>query len=179
LFAGLFLIVRPEGKHRLMLAVVLNLCAISLSVALANVVISRLAGAFQNQAQLGWIDEFLGPDARVAALWSGERIKNKEYALLEDQFFNKSVRVVFDLREPIKDGIPSRPLNLRGRTLVYRSGPAAGRPMVVDYLLADPSVGVAASALATNPDNHLVLYRVGGRVRLTEIGVRRFHSDGE
>jgi hypothetical protein len=51
--------------------------------------------------------------------------------------------------------------------------------MVVDYLLADPSVGVAASALATNPDNHLVLYRVGGRVRLTEIGVRRFHSDGE
>jgi Dolichyl-phosphate-mannose-protein mannosyltransferase len=179
LFAGLFLIVRPEGKHRLMLAVVLNLCAISVSVALANVVISRVAGVFQNQAQLGWIDEFLGPDARVAALWSGERIKNKEYALLEDQFFNKSVRVVYDLREPIKDGIPSRPLNLRGRTLVYRSGPAAGRPMVVDYLLADPSVGVAASAIATNPDNHLVLYRVGGRVRLTAIGVRRFHSDGE
>ena len=53
-----------------------------------------------------WIDDAVGPDADVAALWSG---RLDWLTIGENEFFNRSVGEVHHLRDPIPAGLRQRP----------------------------------------------------------------------
>jgi hypothetical protein len=174
LMAALFAVAGRSSGPRVAAAVTTYLVVSALVVAVVDRFVAGTAATFGNVATPAWIDRAVGSDARVAALWWGrDSDPNGMYGLLEDQFNNRAVDEVFDLREPMKPGLPSHALELAGTTLVYATGPQAGRPVTEQYVLTKPSVGVAATPIAVNPDNHLVLYRVNGSVRLTSTGARR------
>jgi hypothetical protein len=180
MLAGLVLVVRPEGRQRLLVVLTLTLLAVSLTIGVANAALSRLGGTFRNDVDPAWIDAAVGSEAEVGAIWSGDQTKsNNAYRLLEDQFFNSSVRTVYDLRRPMKPGVPSQPLTVRGARLFLRNGASAGRPLVLDYVLTEPSIGIVGRPVATSPGSRLVLYRVGGDVQLTPAGVRRLAGSPE
>jgi hypothetical protein len=133
-------------------------------VATADASVSRRAGAYQGSSQ-AWVDEAVGPGADVGALWTGTG-EREAFAVLETQFFNKSVRAIYHVEEPIKEGIPSRLLALRGNVLFLGGGAEAGRPLSLDYVLTNEAYPLVGRAVARSAEGHLILYRVGGPVRL-------------
>jgi len=114
------------------------------------------------------VDGAVDPGADVGALWagSGGTGEREAFAVLETQFFNKSIRAIYHVEKPITKGLPSRLLALRGNVLLLGSGPEAGRPLSLDYVLTSEAYPVAGRPVARSDEAHLVLYRVGGPVRL-------------
>jgi dolichyl-phosphate-mannose-protein mannosyltransferase len=163
----LFLRTGPKRSGFVAMAVLCNLWIVTLFVATADGSVSGRAGTYQGSAR-AWVDEAVGPDADVGALWTGSVGPDEREALavLETQFFNRSVRAIYHLDKPIKEGIPSRPLAVRGTVLVLGSGPEAGRPLSLDYVFTNEAYPLAGRPVARNAEVHLVLYRVGGPVRV-------------
>jgi hypothetical protein len=163
----LFLRTGPKRSGFVGMAVLCNLWIVTLFVATADGSVSRRAGTYQGSAR-AWVDEAVGPDADVGALWTGSvgPDEREAFAVLETQFFNRSVRAIYHLDKPIKEGIPSRPLAVRGTVLVLGSGPEAGRPLSLDYVFTNEAYPLAGRPVARNAEAHLVLYRVGGPVRV-------------
>jgi hypothetical protein len=104
----------------------------------------------------------------VGAIWtgSGGTGEREAFAVLETQFFNESVRAIYHVDKPITKGLPSRLLALRGHVLFLGSGPEAGRPFSLDYVLTNDAYPLVGRPVARSDEAHLVLYRVGGPVRL-------------
>jgi dolichyl-phosphate-mannose-protein mannosyltransferase len=160
----LFLRTGPQRSGFVGMAVLCNLWIVTLFVATADASVSRRAGAYQGSPR-AWVDEAVGPGADVGALWTGTG-EREAFAVLETQFFNKSVRAIYHIDEPIKEGIPSRLLTLRGNVLFLGSGREAGRPLSLDYVLTNAAYPLLGRPVARSAEAHLVLYRVGGPVRL-------------
>jgi len=163
----LFLRTGPQRGGFIGLAVLCNLWIVTLFVATADASVSRRAGAYQGGSPRAWVDAAVGPGADVAAVWSGRggTGEREAFAVLETQFFNKSVRAIYHVEKPITQGLPSRPLALRGDVLFLGSEPEAGRPLSVDYVLSNEAYPLVGRPVARNNEAHLVLYRVTGPVR--------------
>jgi hypothetical protein len=171
LTGSLVLLFLRTGQQRsgfIGLAVLCNLWIVTLFLATADASVSRRAGAYQGGSPRAWVDAAVGPGADVAALWTGRggTGEREAFAVLETQFFNKSVRAIYHVEKPIAQGLPSRPLALRGNGLFLGSGPKAERPLSPDYVLTNEAYPLVGRPVARNAEAHLVLYRVTGPVRL-------------
>jgi hypothetical protein len=108
-----------------------------------------------------WIDRAVGPDARVAAIWSGN---TDRYSIWENEFFNRSVGEIYDLGAPLGGGpgLVSHHVTIDPDTGVMS---ADGRPIRSRYVLADGSVALAGKVIARDDRKGMFLYRVNGPLR--------------
>jgi hypothetical protein len=116
-----------------------------------------------------WIDDTVGATADVAAIWPGARRArvSNGYALLQSQFFNRSVGRVFALREPIPNDWREVPVTVRDGEILH----AGGAPVHARYVLTDVSYPVEGTVLATDSHTGLALYATGGHdVKLLQLG---------
>jgi Dolichyl-phosphate-mannose-protein mannosyltransferase len=106
-----------------------------------------------------WVDHAVGSDADVAFVWTGARDKN---TLWQNEFFNRSVGRVYDLRASAPGGLPSTRVSFDPR-----SGDLIGaRP--ADYVLTDDSLQLFGDRIAEDGGTGMVLYRVRGRIQESE-----------
>lgn len=118
-----------------------------------------------------WIDEKVGGDARVAALWTGD---GNPMTMIQNAFFNRSVHPVLTLdgAAPPPGLVPQQSASIDPATGDVRA--ADGAPVQADYALAGPQVRLSGRQVARDPVTGLVLYRVAGdrvRVRARAVGV--------
>lgn len=163
---AMFLRIGSDRRGFLALALVCNLWAVTLVVAHEDASVSRSAAA-RLAAEPGWVDATVGADAEVAGIYPGSdpEAPDDAYGLLEAQFFNRSVRIMYDLGPPMKEGIPSRPLTVRGSELLIGRTPPL-RPLAHRYVLIADRVPLTGDLLARDRRSQLVLYDVDGSVRL-------------
>jgi hypothetical protein len=171
-FALLFLRI-PNGKASVLkMTLVASLWLVTLVVGAANTAVANIAAGVADP-QRDWIDRAIGPDAYVGALWARveTRGENAPYSILEAQFFNKSVRAVYELGDPVRPGLPGRPVVERAGALVLADGSTAGDDLGLRFLVADPALRVGGTEIARSAKSHLVLYRISGPVRIARISI--------
>jgi 4-amino-4-deoxy-L-arabinose transferase-like glycosyltransferase len=152
------------------LALALPACVL-LSFALANGPIHTRTEFASKQARLGgvqarrdWIDRALGTQPVVTALWSG---RAAFVSLWDNEFFNRSVGKVYNFAGP-PDGLPQETVTLDPATGAVM---LAGRPLRAKYVLADSSMTVAGTPVASDPGVGMTVYRTPGPLRVNaEIG---------
>ena len=121
---------------------------------------SRYGGV---QVRRDWIDHAVGTTKPVvAAIWSGSTGVNF-VTLWDNEFFNRSVGPVYNL-QGAPDGLPQETISIDPRSAVLRH--ADGSPVRARYVLTDKSLQVAGPVIASDPGLGMMLYRVGGPIRL-------------
>jgi len=105
-----------------------------------------------------WIDNAVGPSARVVALWatthSGPQFV-RIGGLWSDEFFNRSVVDVASADGPLPDGLPVETLRIRSNgclTASFRSRP--------QYVVVETTRPLSASPVAVSPSRRASLYRL-------------------
>jgi hypothetical protein len=104
-----------------------------------------------------WIDRAVGRDASVDYVWSGVA---REYSIWENEFFNRSLRRIYNLAGPSADPLPEIPASRAGNGRLI----ANGAPVRAQYVLADGSTDIRGRQVAKDPGIGLHLYRVDGPV---------------
>lgn len=114
-------------------------------------------------ARRSWIDDAVGGKAQVAALWTGNA---SPMVVFQNEFFNRSVHPVYAFvsAPPLSNPIAQTSVTVDQETGTIE-GPD-GRSVRTEYALADRSVDLAGSEVASDPVLHTGLYRVGGDLRL-------------
>jgi glycosyltransferase involved in cell wall biosynthesis len=120
-----------------------------------------------------WIDRTVGRDANVAALWAGGAHGNA-FTVWENEFFNRSVRRVYDLGASLPGAMPEQHVTVDEATGVLR---AKGKPLDARYVLTDASVDLVGDVVARDPVRDIELVRVAQPARLTTRIVGRYPAD--
>jgi hypothetical protein len=161
-----YALLRSGNSRRLVLLVAANFAVITLfaQAGNSNVAQRALELGVGSKSQRAWVDEAVGSNAEVSVLWSGvaKRSWRGWYPIWEGEFFNSSIRRVYELREPMRYPLPAVRLRTRGQELFLSNG----KPFVADYVLTDVKTPVGGELIASNPATGMTLYRVDGRVRL-------------
>jgi hypothetical protein len=85
------------------------------------------------------------------------------HSLFLTEFFNDSVRRAAYIGDSIADGIPIDRVDLQdGVLLIEGDG-----PLVADYVYTQPGIELNGEQVAHGTNANLVLWRIGGRVRVT------------
>ena len=122
--------------------------------------LGALYGGITNP-QRDWVDRTVGANANVAFVWSGDNDKRR-FTLYENEFFNRSVRRVYDLGAPAWGNLPSTKVSVDRRTgVLVGAGPA-------QYVLTDDRVRLDGAEVARDAVKGMVLYRVSGPLRLAD-----------
>jgi len=108
-----------------------------------------------------WIDRAVGPNARVAVLYSG----GDRLAVWENEFWNRSVARVYELGVHLGGDMPETNVSVDRRTGVVHD--AQGVPIRERYVLSSTRVSLVGQRVAEDPAKQLVLYRVAGALRTT------------
>jgi hypothetical protein len=133
-----------------------------------NVVNAGLAGPRRE-----WIESTTGRNADVAALWTGN---SPAYPLLEDEFFNRSVRRVYAVDGSQLPGTaPETPATVDGRS--GRLLDAAGKAVPGPWVLVDRTLQPAGRAVDRDVGTGMTLYRVPGDV-VVRARTRGMYGDG-
>jgi glycosyltransferase involved in cell wall biosynthesis len=108
-----------------------------------------------------WIDAAVGRNADVTIVWSGDN----PYRGWENEFWNRSVKHAYDLTPPntLIAGSTEPPLTVEGSTGTLLD--PAGKPVRVQYVLADPSAQILGTRIAADDGRAMALYRVDGILR--------------
>ena len=119
------------------------------------------AGGFQR----AWIDERVAKDATVTKLYADTPCGSalERHALYLTEFFNATVDRAAYVRGSVPDGLPIE------RVDVARSGElqtSPGNPLVADYVFTQPGIRLAGRRVAEGTAAGLVLWHVGGPVRV-------------
>ena len=112
-----------------------------------------------------WVDAAVGRHADVAFVFSGKDVKNQPLTLWENEFYNRSIGPVYDLRQPSMGQLPETKLTERPDGVLL----AGGRPVRHSYVLSEVSVPLAGEVVASDDRRGMVLRRTGG---LLAIGYR-------
>ena len=118
-----------------------------------------------------WIDEAVGPSARVAAVWFPNRNAcvplsrwyKRELSLWENEFFNRKVGRLYYVGQPL-DPLPSQRLVVDRATGVLTS--VAPGDFAPSYLAVGQEVRLDAPVVARDRETRTVLYRARGPVRV-------------
>ena len=108
-----------------------------------------------------WVDDRVGPDARVAFVWTG---RAKAFSLWENEFFNRSVGPVYDLASPLGGGLPATEVSVDRRDGALRT--KNGDRVQASFALTDTVTALAGTQLAADEKKGIVLLRVPGELRL-------------
>jgi hypothetical protein len=120
-----------------------------------------------------WVDDAVAPGGRVTKLYLSPpdcpQPESTRQALFLAEFFNTSVDRAVAIGDSKPDGLPVQRAGRRsGGRLVLRDG----KPLVADYVVAHPDLDVDGRPVAEAPGSELVLWKVGGVVRLADDGFR-------
>ena len=104
-----------------------------------------------------WIDDKVGSDAEVAALWTN---RGNPFSIWENEFFNRSVKRVYDLGAPLPgaDAMPETKVAIDRETGVLRT--TGGATIDARYVLIDNSTQLLGTPVARDVERGMVLYRV-------------------
>ena len=108
-----------------------------------------------------WIDLAVGTDAQVTVVWTG---KTSLYTVWENEFFNRSVGVVYNLTTPPFGSMPA-PMAAFDSSGLMRD--EEGLPVYASYVLTDTSLQLRGKQVAADPTTQMVLYGVQGPVQST------------
>jgi glycosyltransferase involved in cell wall biosynthesis len=109
-----------------------------------------------------WIDAAVGPDADVAFLFSGKNPDQQPLTLWENEFYNRSIGPVYDLRQESMGGLPETRVTQRQDGVLL----AGGRAVSHAYVLSEDSVPLAGDVVARDERKGMVLLRTDGFVRI-------------
>jgi len=141
-------------------------------VSLLAVAIFEGAAAQANRDGVGttatWIDDAVGPNARVDIVWrepAGKFAKpsGRQRLVWASEFFNRSVVAVDSLGAWLPFGLSSRAVHV-GRDGVLVD--ARGHPIAPAYVMAPCAVHVDAPVVAVDRRTQAAVYRTSGIVRL-------------
>lgn len=120
-----------------------------------------------------WIDDAVGPTAKVTAVWFPSRMAcvpfsqlgwyERELMLWENEFFNRSLTTVYYAGAPL-DSFPSGRLVVDPHTGMLSS--VGRKPFSPHYLVVGEEVRVDAPVVAHDLQTRSVLYRVHGWPRV-------------
>ncbi len=111
-----------------------------------------------------WVDDRVGPGARVAFLWTG---RAKAFSLWENEFFNRSVGRVYDLASPLGGGLPATEVHVDRRDGALRT--KGGEPVSAQYALTDTMTALDGTQVAVDEKKGVVLLRVPGKLRMAHL----------
>jgi len=119
------------------------------------------AGGFRR----AWIDDRVSKNATVTKFYADTNCGSalERHAIYLTEFFNSTVDRAAYLRGSVPDGLPIE------RVDVARSGEletSPGKPLVADYVFTQPGIELAGRRVAEGTAARLVLWHVGGPVRL-------------
>jgi hypothetical protein len=145
--AVLFMCARRERESLVRFVAVCMLWVAALTLVVVDVSAGTVAKKRVGD-QRAWVDEAVGDEPVVAVVWPGWATSNERafYALVETQFFNRSVRRIYHAAAPVAPGAPSQAL-------------PASLPNDVEYVVATrtPSPSLV---VARQPGGTLVLLRI-------------------
>jgi hypothetical protein len=166
--AGAVLLLR-YGPRRPLLAPTLAYLTVSSLIVTAGFYAVSEQGVEASLGRSGdpsWIDGSVGPNSRVAVIWSAGVVPRMAYRRVwQNEFFNRSVRAVYYIRRPLPYDLPQTRVRRAGSALITPDG----HPLFAEYVLSD-GVDIAGRPVARRPEAGLVLYRVDGPVRIRSDG---------
>src|SRR5206468_3597121 len=107
---------------------------------------------------LWWLQEGVASLSTISAIVVAGSIA---LALWENEFFNRSIGSVYDLRGPSMGNFPETKLERRDGLLL-----ASGRPVRHRYVLTDTTVPLVGTPVASDTRKGMVLLRTDGSLRL-------------
>jgi glycosyltransferase involved in cell wall biosynthesis len=109
-----------------------------------------------------WIDRAVGRDADVAFVFSGAHPFEQPLTLWENEFFNRSIGPVYDLKQKSMGGLPETHVTQRpdGVLLAY------GKPLRNQFVLSEAAVPLAGQVVAHDELKGMVLRKTDGLVRI-------------
>ncbi len=139
-------------------------------VAMSYFAWQRMIDAPENEVFAGgleraWIDERLPAGDPVTKLYVDTRCGSalERHALFLTEFFNSAVDRAAYVRGSVPDGLPIERVDVNAAGGLETS---PGNPLVADYVFTQPGVRLAGSRVAEGTAANLVLWRVGGPVRV-------------
>jgi len=109
-----------------------------------------------------WVDAAIGRDADVAFVFSGRNPTQQPLTLWENEFFNRSIGAVYDLKQRSMGGLPETPVRERLDGVLV----ADGRPVRHDYVLSEENIPLCCRVVARDERKGLALRRTDGLVRM-------------
>jgi len=109
-----------------------------------------------------WVDAAVGRHADVAFVFSGKDKRNQPLTLWENEFFNRSIGPVYDLRQPSMGDLPETKVTERPDGVLL----AGGRPGRHAYVLSEESVPLAGKVVARDLRRGMVVRRTGGLIAI-------------
>ena len=166
LLAATFLLPRRIARIALPVAVAATFAAMSYFAW------DRMIGAPEDDVFAGgferaWIDERVPKDAAVTKLYAATACGSalEGHALYLTEFFNFTVdRAVF-VGDTTPDGLPSERVDVAPSGSLELS---TGQPLRADYVFTQPGIELAGRRVAEGTAAGLVLWHVGGPVRVRE-----------
>ena len=109
-----------------------------------------------------WVDAAVGRGADVAFVFSGSRPTQQPLTLWENEFYNRSVGPVYDLRQRSMGGLPETRVAQRADGVLV----AHGRPLRHEFVLSEQRLPLVGPVVARDVRRGMVLRRTGGLVRI-------------
>jgi glycosyltransferase involved in cell wall biosynthesis len=109
-----------------------------------------------------WVDAAVGRDADVAFVFSGNDPTQQPLTLWENEFYNRSIGPVYDLKQPSMGSLPETRVRQRGDGVLL----ARGRPVRHPYVLTEEAVPLAGQVIARDERKGMVLRKTDGLVRI-------------
>jgi hypothetical protein len=106
-----------------------------------------------------WIDQTVGSDADVAFLYSGADPTQQPLTLWENEFYNRSVGRVYDLRQQSMGDLPETKVDERADGVLV--GPD-GEPVRSRYVLSDDTIPLAGELIGRDDVRGMLLRRTNG-----------------
>ncbi len=110
-----------------------------------------------------WVDAAVGRNADVAFVFSGAHPTEQPLPLWENEFFNRSIGPVYDLRQRSMGDLPETPVHQRADGILLLPD---GRPVRSRYVLSDTSVPLAGAVIGRDDVRGMVLRRTDGVVAI-------------
>ena len=110
-----------------------------------------------------WVDAAVGRGADVAFLYSGRNPKEQPLTLWENEFYNRSIGPVYDLRQQSMGGLPETRVHERADGVLLMPD---RRPVQSRYVLSDDSVPLAGAIIGRDELRGMLLRRTDGTLAI-------------
>jgi glycosyltransferase involved in cell wall biosynthesis len=122
-----------------------------------------------------WIDRTVGRNADVAFVYSGQKPTEQPLTLWENEFWNRSVGPVYDLRQQSMGGLPETRVHQRADGVLFTPD---GQPVRTHYVLSDNTVPLAGRIIARDSYRGMLLRRTNDGLLAIASRVGGVYSDG-
>jgi glycosyltransferase involved in cell wall biosynthesis len=122
-----------------------------------------------------WIDASVGRDGNVAFLYSGSKPTEQPLTLWENEFFNRSIGPVYDLRQQSMGDLPETKVHQRADGVLLKPD---GKPVRSSYVLSDNTVPLAGKVIGQDEFRGMLLRRTDDGLVAIAVRVSGVYPDG-